>query len=231
MLNSCHNSEVTRKHKRGFNQWQWPSLIHSNSLSKHAGSPGKAVKAVHRHDRKEIVSSFFFSPFHLHYVCFLSAAVLQKLIRPARHMRNLELIKLQHCVLGSRPATASTGARGSWLSSQSVPVSLVLVRQDVVWGVKMILKEAKMLIMNIRHCSHPDTFLPLPLYPFPLCPHGISCQLGSFPLLLLRLSCSTAPATGEASAHCSGWGLLQWAGTRDKGQGKHFLHLWRMDGG
>lgn len=71
MLSSCHNTGVTRKHKRGFNQWQWTPLIHSNSLSKHACSPGKAVKAVHRQDRKEIVSSYFpFSPFHLHYVVF-----------------------------------------------------------------------------------------------------------------------------------------------------------------
>lgn len=44
----------------------------------------------------------------------------------------------------------------------------------------MLLKEVKMLIMITRYCS-PDTSLPLPLYPFSLCPHGTSCQLGSFP--------------------------------------------------
>ena len=187
MLNSSHNSGVTRKHKRGFNQWQWPSLIHSNLLSKHAGSPGKAVKAVHRRDRMEIVSSFFFifSPFHLHYVCLLSDAVLQKLIGPARHMRELVLVKLQHRTLRSRSATASTVARGSWFSSQFVPISLVLVRQDLVWGVKMLLNEAKMLIMMTAPLTVPSPCLPTPS---PFVPTASPASLAPFHRSLLCLS-------------------------------------------
>lgn len=50
----------------------------------------------------------------------------------------------------------------------------------------------------------PDTSLPSPLYPFPLCPHGISCQLGSFPPLF------AAPVMQHRSRHQRGfWPPLQ----------------------
>lgn len=48
--------------------------------------------------------------------------------------------------------------------------------------------------MITRHCF-PGTSLPLALYPFPLWPHGISCQLGSFPPLL------AVPITQHRSWH------------------------------
>lgn len=101
--------------------------------------------------------SLVFSPpplsFHSLYVCFLSAAVLQKLIRPARHTRQLVLIKLQHCVYGLRSAMVRTVARGSWILSQPVPASLDLVRQDLVWGIKTTAMEARIFTVTTRYCS------------------------------------------------------------------------------
>lgn len=225
MLNSCHNSGVTRKHKRGFNQWQWPSLIHSNSLSKHAGSPGKAEKAVHRHDRKV----WCFSPpptpsFHLHYVCFLSAAVLQKLIRPDRHTRQLVLIKLQHCVFGLRSATVHTVARGSWFLSQPMPASLDLVRQGFVWGTKTTAMEARIFFVTTRHCSSTGSSIPHLPIPSPSVPEPVSCQLGYSP---------PHPATCHGARLHPPQGLVLWVrlgGDRQKGQGKCLLSLLHMHG-
>lgn len=237
MLSSCHNTGFTRKHKRGFNQWQWTPLIHSNSLSKHACSPGKAVKAVHRQDRKEIVSSFFFLFLLFIYTMFflfffsLSAGVLQKLITPVRHMRNLVLIKPQHCVYGVRSATASTGARSNWLSSQPVPISPVSVKDDLIRGVKILLNEAKMLIMKTRHCQPtlPPTLVtslpPPPFSPWHLLPDWrlsttTHCACHAAPLLQLAALLPAAPR----EACC-------WDRNGGKWQEKHPLCLPHMDGG
>lgn len=85
--------------------------------------------------------------------------------------------------------------------------------------------------MITRHCSSPSTSLPLPLYPFLLCPKGISCQLGSFPPASHCLPWSMASATTRASVQCSGWSWPPPGGTRENGHRKHFLGLPHMHRG
>lgn len=60
----------------------------------------------------------------------------------------------------------------------------------------------------------PDTALPLPLYPFPLCPHSTSCQLGSFPLLL------AVPVTQDRSCRRRGFCPLSEAAHGRQEQGR-----------
>lgn len=96
---------------------------------------------------------------------------------------------------------------------QSVPISPVLLRQDLVWGVKMLLKEAKMLIMITRHCSWhlpPLASLPLPpLAPWHLLPAWLLSTIPCCAHHAALLLTPTMPLPADpGEARCCGreWG-------------------------
>lgn len=132
-------------------------------------------------------------------------------------MRNIVPIKPQHSVCGVRPAAASTGARSNWLSSQPVPVSPVSVKKDLIWGVKVLLNEAKMLITVTRHCRPvlppaPITSLPPPPFsPQHLLPAwrlstATRCACHAAPLLQPAALLPAAPGEAPAGADTGGKG-------------------------